>query len=231
MRCLLAEKRLDHADWPHILQEVSFTHNAQSNASTGFSSNQIMYGSQLRTKIDSAIPLMETKVYPDMDTYLDTMQRDNEELYERVASNTGITQDRMKRNYDKGAKESDIVPVDWVLVKDECRPNTLAPLFKNPWLVAEKRDGNLHISDQNSAKTRVVRVNRCKKAPPESRDVTLREEISEAISNNTYDDPMFTPSSSDEMGIENDTGLRRSTRQRRALNWYGDWETRDDPNS
>ena len=174
MRCLLAEKRLDHADWPQILQEVSFTHNAQSNASTRFSPNQIMYGSQLRTKIDSAIPLMETKVYPDMDTYLDTMQRDNEELYERVASNTGIAQDRMKSNYDKGAKESGVVPGDWVLVKDECRPNTLAPLFKGPWLVAEKRDGNLHISDQNSAKTRVVHVNRCKKAPPESSDGTLR---------------------------------------------------------
>ena len=69
MRCLFAQNRLDHAACPQILQEVSFTHNVQSNASTGISPNQIVYGSRLRTRVDAVIPLMETNVYPDMDVY------------------------------------------------------------------------------------------------------------------------------------------------------------------
>ena len=221
MRCLLAQKRLDLAAWPQILREVSFTHNAQSNASTGFSPNQIMYGSRLRTRVDAAIPLKETNVYPDIDVYFEMTQRDNEELYEKVTSNTDIAQGRMKKYYDKGAKESEIGPGDWVLVKDECRPNTLSPLFKGPWLVVEKRDGNLHISDQGSTKTRVVHVNRCKKAEPKPREVTLRCEISETISNSDHDDPMSTPLSSDEigMGAKSGDGVRRSKRQKRAPNW------------
>ena len=50
---------------------------------------------------------METNVYPDMDVYFERMQRDNKELYEEVTSNTDIAQGRMKRYYDRGAKESD----------------------------------------------------------------------------------------------------------------------------
>ena len=98
-----------------------------------------------------------------------------EELYEKVATNTDIAQDRMKKYYDKGTKESEIRAGHWVLVKDECRSNTLSPLFKGPWLVVEKREGNLHIGDQSSAKTRVVLVNRCKKAEPEPRTETCTQ--------------------------------------------------------
>ena len=57
-----------------------------------------------------------------MDVYYERIQQDNEELYEKVTSNTGVSQDRMKRYYDRGAKASEIGPGDWVLVKDECRP-------------------------------------------------------------------------------------------------------------
>ena len=56
MRCLLAQKRLDRTSWPQILQEVAFTHNAQSNSSTGYSPNEVMFGAHLKTRIDIAIP-------------------------------------------------------------------------------------------------------------------------------------------------------------------------------
>ena len=149
-----------------------------------------------------------------------------------MTSNTGVAQDRMKRYYDRGAKASEIGPGDWVLVKDECRPNTLAPLFKGPWLVVERRDSNLHIKDRNSTKTRVVHVNRCKKAEPEPREVTLQEETSETISSSAYDDPLATPLGPGEATMGGnaptcDDGLRGSARQKRAPNWYGEWEVED----
>ena len=73
-----------------------------------------------------------------MDVSFESTHRDNEELCEKVAFKTDIAQGRIKKYYDKGAKASEIGPGDWVLVKDECRPNTLAPLFKGPWLVVER---------------------------------------------------------------------------------------------
>ena len=102
--------------------------------------------------------------------------------------------------------------------------------------MVERRDGNLHISDQSSEKIRVVHVNRCKKAEPEPREVTLRGEIFETISNSGFDDPVSTPVSSDEIKVggntpRSDDGVRRSTRQKRPPNWYGEWEREDDPDN
>ena len=67
----------------------------------------------------------------------------------------------------------------------------------------------------------------------EPREVTHRGEISETISNSDHDDPMSTSLSSDEigMGAKSGDGLRRSTRQKRAPNWYDDWELKDDQDS
>ena len=162
MRYLLAEEGLDRRAWPQILQQVSFTHNAQSNASTGFSPNEIMFGSRLRTKI----PSIETGGYTDMDTYHEKAARDNANLYQKVTANTEDAQRRMKRYYDQGTSVSKINPGDWVLVKDECRIDSLSPIFKGPWRVVERWDGNVRISDPCSAKTRVIHINLCKKSDP-----------------------------------------------------------------
>ena len=125
MRCLLAQERLDSTTWPQILQQISFTHN----------------GSRLRTKIDAAIPLFDNGGYFEMETYCERAARDNSNIYERVSANTEDAQRRMKRYYDRGSSVSEINPGDCVLVKDECRPDSLSPIFKDPWRVVERRDG------------------------------------------------------------------------------------------
>ena len=39
---------------------------------------------------------------------------------------------------DKKVRPGNIVPGDWVLVRDEARSNILAPFYLGSWLVAEK---------------------------------------------------------------------------------------------
>ncbi|KAI6648332.1 hypothetical protein LOD99_12141 [Oopsacas minuta] len=52
MRCLLADRKLRKADWPLLLNEVSFTYNSLRNSSTGLSPNEIFYGEKLRNSLD-----------------------------------------------------------------------------------------------------------------------------------------------------------------------------------
>ena len=86
MRCLLAQKQMERTAWPRILQEVSFIHNAQPNAS--FSPNEIMYGTRLRTNIDTAIPLTEPyDDCPDIDSYYGRATQDNKDTHNRVSEN------------------------------------------------------------------------------------------------------------------------------------------------
>ena len=61
MQCQLAEKGICRTDWPKLLQEITFIHNAQINASTGVTPNEVMFGTRLRTKVDAALPLAETE--------------------------------------------------------------------------------------------------------------------------------------------------------------------------
>ena len=47
MRCLLAEKQMERTAWPDLLQQVTFIHNTQSNASTRFPPSEVMFGCRL----------------------------------------------------------------------------------------------------------------------------------------------------------------------------------------
>ena len=118
-----------------------------------------MFGSRLRTKIDAAIPPVDNGGYFEMDTYYERATRDNSNIYERVSANTEDAQRRMKRYHDRDSKVSEINPGDWLLIKDECRPDSLSPIFKDPWRMVERHDENVHISDPSSARTRVIHIN------------------------------------------------------------------------
>ena len=43
LRCQLAEKGLCRTDWSKLLQETNFIYNAQINASTGVTPNEVMF--------------------------------------------------------------------------------------------------------------------------------------------------------------------------------------------
>ena len=104
-----------------------------------------MFGDKLRVKIDTIIPSEEHTSYPDTASYCEALKLSNLKLQERVSHNIGAAQERMKMSYDRRSKSSNISPGDWVLVKDEARANTLAPLFLGPWLVVERQGVNVHL--------------------------------------------------------------------------------------
>ena len=142
----------------------------------------------------------------------------------------------MKKYYDHGTKVSDIRAGDWVLVKDECRQDTLAPIFKGPYLVAERRDVNLHLSHPTSSKTRVIHINRCRKAELPSHNTDSTEEPGSDTELDTHDTNLEVetpgPHMSDvETPFQGDQQLRRSTRLRRPPQWYGDWVNEEGPPS
>ena len=56
LRCLLEERNIGETDWPSLVQEVTFACNSYVNSSTGYSPNEIMYASSLRTRADAIFP-------------------------------------------------------------------------------------------------------------------------------------------------------------------------------
>ena len=122
-------------DWPKLLQEIIYIHNAQINASTGFTPNEVMFGTRMRTKVDAALPLAETKNVTNPMEYCETARERNNLMYERVAGNTDMPRDKMK-NYDHGSKVSDISHGDWALVKGEARTYSLSSMYRGKCLNA-----------------------------------------------------------------------------------------------
>ena len=109
----------------------------------------------------------ETFDCPDIDTYYKRVTQSNTSIQSKVSEIIERAQQDMKKYYDHGTRISEIAPGDFVLVKDECRQDTLVPMFRDPWPVIERRDANLYIIDPN---TRVVDINRCKKAGAQTPD-------------------------------------------------------------
>ena len=166
MRCLLAERRIAETDWPALVQEVTFICNAYGNASTGYSPQEVMYGAPLRSKADCIFPCSKPSNFTDIHSYCKHAEEARIELAERVRENLLSSQRRMETNYNRGTKSYDIESGDWVWLKDETRSNSLSPVFKGPWLVIERLGVNLRIakSDGDGGQTRIVHLNRCRKA-------------------------------------------------------------------
>ena len=232
LRCVLAQKQMDRAEWPRILQEVAFIHNSQSKASTGLSPNEIMFGTRLRTKIDAAIPFTDPTDYLDNDWDYDRTVCENPNIQNKAAENIEVSQDRMKKYYDQGTRLSDIGSGDLALIKDECRLDTLAPMSKGPWSVIERRGVNLHINDLNKGDTRVVHLNRCKKVGYRTSNSSIfdrDDDISgDATPCNKNPDEIATEvdEEASEDAIPDQT---RPKRLRRPPDRYGDWVTEDSP--
>ena len=85
-----------------------------------------MYGEELRSDLDLLIPTVAQEEFEDVDSYVKMAVTRNQALWEDVSNNI------RERNYNRTAKESDIVAGDLVLVKDENRSDSLSPLYKAP---------------------------------------------------------------------------------------------------
>ena len=154
-------------------------------------------------------------------------------MYESVAGNMDMARDKMKRNYDHGSKVSDISPGDWALVKDEARTDSLSPMYRRPWKVLERNGVNVHLKVPGLGGTRVVNLNRCKNSPAPVGGTNDRAEDG-AGSASQSEGQASQPNAED--GNSGDTypeeelrditpelEPRRSTKQRRVPDRYGEW--------
>ena len=132
----------------------------------------------------------------------------------------------MKDVYDKKTKASNILPGDWVLIKDETRQNTLEPMFTGPWLVVERFGVDVHLNDPSSERSQIVHLNRCKPSSTEINESQLGiypQSSDSPGEPNEIDDEIILSRNS-QCHQEDVTELRRSGRLRRDPDRYGDME-------
>ena len=148
----------------------------------------------------------------------------------------------MSRYYDRGTRRTDVEEGDWVLLKDEARSDSLAPLYRGQWHVAEKRGVNVHLSVPGVSSRRMVHLNRCKRAPAPVTEVpnnstrqdpcgsshtataaTPPEQIPDDIQSPTIEteDPEAMGENEGRVTVEQQP--RRSVRQRKISDRYGEW--------
>ena len=146
-------------------------------------------------------------------------------LHEKVSRNVDHAQSRMKEMYDEKARPSNIGPGDWVLVRDESRSNTLAPLYLGPWLVAEKLGFNLDLIEPRSGRKKIVHLNRCELSP-RNRELTTESDIPTCESENHSSmelDQVEIGVGDTESDVDN-AEPRRSTRIRRDSDRFGEFQ-------
>ena len=223
----------------------------QINASTGFSPQEIMYGVRLRTRADAVFPHSEEVNFSDVPSYCACSKQSREGISQSVVENIEYSQELMRRIYDRGSKETDVKSRDWVWLRNDARTHSLSPMFRGPWLVLDRRSVNVHLSDPSGNLKAVVHLNRCKKAAKPSyldgdRSFPyLTTYASEGVSTGATCDsgnganasgqqhadvmeyidavPKSEVESGEALreGDETDT-LRRSSRQRKEPEWYGE---------
>ena len=109
MRCLLQDRRVKETDWHTLVQEVTFNCNSQINVSTGVSPHEVMYGVRLRTRSDAVLPYSDAKNFDDIPTYCAQSKHVRKGIIDGVTEKVTLAQERMKRNYNRGTKETEVV--------------------------------------------------------------------------------------------------------------------------
>ena len=185
-------------------------------------------------------------------TYCAQSKQARKGILDGVTEKVTLAQERMQRNYNRGTKETEVHPGDWVWLRHEARSHTLSPMFGEPWLVVEKQGVNVHLSNPDGARREVVHLNRCKKAAKHlsledesssQRFVYLGEKpsteqtiICEYRGDSTdgaipgeHGDNMNSQTLSEHRTLENNQHnqdysnvLRRSVRSRKEPKWYGE---------
>ena len=142
-----------------------------------------------------------------------------------MANNIEHAQEKMKTSYDQKTKSSDILPGDWVLVRDEMISSSLAPLYLGPWIVVERLGVNLNLVDPSSERKKIMHLNRCKLSP-RNRELTGDVSLPTSYSGESE----YRQIDIKKMGTEEDSllstdaaseGPRRSTRKRKEPNRFG----------
>ena len=138
--------------------------NSYVNSSTGYSPNEIMYASSLRTRADAIFPGIKPDSFRDIQSYCEHVEEARIVVHGRVYENVMNSQRRMEKSYNRETKDSVIESGYWVWLRNEARQHGLSPMYRGPWLVIERRGVNLRLADSEGAETQLVHLNRCKKA-------------------------------------------------------------------
>ncbi len=201
LRSLLAVYAEQHQDrWDEHLQMVMMAYRSAVHESTGQTPNRVMFGREVTLPLDLALGLFHEGT-ASVTNYAATLSDVMHEVHELVRTRLKVVMRRQKRYYDRNAKEAAFSVGDVVMITAEARKKgvcqKLRPRWEGPFLITQKlSDVNVRVQQGPHRKAFVVHVNRLKKFLGD------------------FDDKWFRNSSPQP---------RRSTRNSRAPEYYGEW--------
>ena len=163
IRCKLQERRMEKTSWPSVLSEIRSIYNSLPNTSTRFQPNELMFGVKLRAPtgvgLERADDVTELSVRPK--AHVQETQHCQSQLHDVAMQNLARANASSKQSYDRGKKDSDVRPGDYVFLHKEVRQSSLDPLYDGPFLVLKREDANVLL--KLGSRDKVVHLNRCKK--------------------------------------------------------------------
>ena len=93
---------------------------------------------------------------------------------DQVNENLTHSRAKMKTDYDKGKKDTECNPGEWVFLKIQKRKSGLSKYFEGPYLVLTRRGPNVKLRTRHG-REKVVHLNQCKKCPTPGTELQLAE--------------------------------------------------------
>ena len=159
-RCLMADRHLNKGSWPSLLPEITFYCNNVENESTKYSPHMLCYGRQPTSPLDAGLRLRDSSRRESPQEYVDSLQKQRDELYQLVRENDRESQAKAKMQYDRSKKPATIKEGEHVFVRKGARSDGLEPMFEGPFKVLRRQGATVKVDMGRSAKW--IHLNRCK---------------------------------------------------------------------
>ena len=166
MRMIRAYLAENPNNWDQKLQSLLFAYRSVPQASTGFSSFELLFGRKVKGPLELIKQNWEqiTEDDPqDVVTYIDTLMNDLKRNLELASENLHAQKTRQKTWYDKKARERQFSPGDEVLWLKPFKGNKLQLNWAGPYrIISKMNDLNYIIEEEEHQGRRVVHVNALK---------------------------------------------------------------------
>ena len=215
-----------NSEWDEHLNFALLAYRVTKSESTGVSPFELLYGRPPRLPIEIQGDFHPVFWSPaEEHRYLANLRNRTDILREKVMQNLQRAQREQKRYYDRRYRTDKARPFregDFVLVKNN-RARGLDPKFTGPFQVVRAMDEDCEVRCQKTGKHKVIHYNRLKYFSPGidhfAQDIDVRN--SDDSSDEEQDTFYYRSSERGEHREALEPQLRRSTRARRAPDFYG----------
>ena len=123
----------DQSDWSNIIPAILWSYRASTATSTGFSPFEILYGSKMRTPIDTSI-INDVRTSPSVDAYMQQMLPKIEITREIAKQNIADCNESTQFYYNRGTAYPTYNIGDKVLLYDPVVKKGVSKKLKKRWI-------------------------------------------------------------------------------------------------